>query len=382
MHPLSPSPRVPGIRPIFELEEFDFERMRAALDSGVVSNNGPMLRQFEAELSSYLEVENVAVVSSGFEALLLALKALRLGPVKAVMPSYTYIATLNSIVQSHMHAVLCDIDSATFTMDVGKLEELLERDPDIGCIVPVNVFGVPAEMKAIERLSEHYGVPVVYDNAHGFGTEYLSSRTTPGVAVEVFSLHATKTLPAIEGGLAVSSDKKIIDEIRRLRNHGISGIREETAPGFNSKMDELRAIVGLSSLRIFEEALERRRSYALRIRGAFDRNRDVFVTQFVPTGIRSNFQNLGVLCPAAESLGLCRVMEQFAAFGIGVRSYFDPPIHHIGDFGRGAAFPVTQHVWQQLISFPIHARMSEEDLHFLCSGIEEVSGWIRKNNSG
>ena len=371
-------PRVPGIRPIFELEEVDFERMRSSLASGIVSNNGPMLRQLEAELAGYLKTENVAVVSSGFEALLLALKALRPYRPKVVIPSYTYMATLNSVIQSHLQVVLCEVTADSYTMDVSKLEEMLSRDPEIGCIVPVNVFGVPADMNAINCLAERFAVSIAYDNAHGFGTESSGQRTTPGVAVEVFSLHATKTLPAIEGGLVVSSEKKIVEEVKRLRNHGISGLRTETAPGFNSKMDELRAIVGLASIRGFEAALERRRSYAARIRDAFVRNSDVFVPQVIPPGVKSNFQNLGILCPAADTLGLCSVMERFIEFGIGVRSYFDPPMHHVGHFGNGASFPVTERVWRQLISFPIHARMSEEDLQFLSSGIDEVSDWIRK----
>lgn len=373
-------PRVPGIRPIFELAELDFERMKSALNSGIVSNNGPMLRQLEVELAGYLKTENVAVVSSGFEALLLALKALAPRRPKVVIPSYTYMATLNSVVQCHLQVVLCDINADSFTMDAMKLEEILSRDSQIGCIVPVNVFGVPADMNAIERLAGRFGVPIAYDNAHGFGTECLGQRTTPGVAVEVFSLHATKTLPAVEGGLVISSEKKTVEEVRRLRNHGISGQRDGIAPGFNSKMDELRAIVGLSSIRGFEAALQRRRTYAARIRDAFLRNGDVFVSQLVPPGVQSNFQNLGILCPAAETLGLCNIMEQFMSSGIGVRSYFDPPMHHVGDFGNGGSFPVTQRVWQQLISFPIHARMSEEDLQFLSSGIDEVSEWIRKRN--
>ena len=371
-------PRGPGLRPIFELQDLDFERMKSALNSGIVSNNGPMLRQFEAELARYLKTENVAVVSSGFEALLLALKALGPRRPKVVIPSYTYMATLNSVIQSHLQVVLCDVNADSYTIDVGKLEEILSREHEIGCIVPVNVLGVPADMDAIESLAERFAVPIAYDNAHGFGTECSGQRTIPGVAVEVFSLHATKTLPAIEGGLVVSSTKKIVEEVKRLRNHGISAQRAETAPGFNSKMDELRAVVGLSSIRGFEASLERRRTYAATIRDAFLRNADVFVPQVVPPGIKSNFQNLGVLCPAAETLGLCSVMERFIDFGIGVRSYFDPPMHHVGDFGNGGSFPVTERVWRQLISFPIHARMSEEDLQFLSSGIDEVSDWIRK----
>lgn len=377
-------PRIPGIRPIFELEEIDFQRMQASLSSGIVSNNGPMLRRFEEELAAYLNAENIAVVSSGFEALLLALKALDNGNKKVVLPSYTYIATLNSIVQSQLIPVLCDICPDSFTIDPEKLEEILCRDQEIGYVVPVNVFGVPPDMEAIVRLARKHNVLVAYDNAHGFGTECFASKTTKEVEVEVFSLHATKTLPAIEGGLVVSENINIINEVKRLRNHGISSRPGETAPGFNSKMDELRAIVGLSSIRNFESALERRRNYALQIREAFSRNGDVFISQSIPEGVKSNFQNIGVLCPPAKIIGLGKIIGKFAEFGIGVRSYFDPPMHHIGSFGAGSIFPVTQQTWERLISFPIHARMTEEDLLFLCEGIDHVATCIRdslKNNA-
>jgi dTDP-4-amino-4,6-dideoxygalactose transaminase len=351
---------VPNIRPYFEFDPSALEVIASLLASGRVSNHGPYVQEFERKLAEYLSVPETVAVANGSDALLLTLVALELGRGQAILPAYTYVATLNAVVQAGLEPVFCDIDPASFTMDPAHLARLLLEHADVRCVIPVNVFGVPPALDALNRSCRRAGTKMIYDNAHGFGTESNGRRVPPEPDAQIFSFHATKALPAVEGGLIVSADAAILSRVKRLRHHGLGSHPAEMIPGFNSKMDELRAVIGLQSLGHFSASLARRRASGLRLLESLHRFPETFVTQAVPPEICSNFQNLGVCCPAAEEVGLARVIALFKEHGVAVRSYFDPPMNRFPRFDRGPALPVTDSVWRTLISMPMHSRMTDQ----------------------
>ncbi|MCX5934379.1 MAG: DegT/DnrJ/EryC1/StrS family aminotransferase, partial [Pseudanabaena sp. LacPavin_0818_WC45_MAG_42_6] len=154
---------IPMVKPHFAPDDALMQSFHKSLVTGQTTNGGPHLSSFEKELSDYLGVPDVVVLSNGADALTLGLKALnRQG--KAVLPSYTFIATLNSIVAAGLEPVFCDIDPETFTMSPTALGEILDREDNIACVVPVNVFGVPADLAAISELCQTVGAEIVYDN--------------------------------------------------------------------------------------------------------------------------------------------------------------------------------------------------------------------------
>ncbi|RYD83296.1 MAG: aminotransferase class I/II-fold pyridoxal phosphate-dependent enzyme [Verrucomicrobiaceae bacterium] len=368
---------ISGIRPYFEFDEETLSSIATLLASGQVSNHGPQVHQFEERLAEYLGVKQTLAVSSGSDGLLLAVRALRLEPGKAILPAYTYIATLNAVVHAGLEPVFCDIEPGSFTMDPQVLSELLKQHNDVRCVLPVNVFGVPPDLTTIRQLCDQANTRLLYDNAHGFGTETNGHRFQDEPDVQVFSFHATKTLPAIEGGLIVSNDPDVFSLAKRLRNHGLAPNHSDTIPGFNAKLDEIRATVGLHSLRSFAETLSRRREYGARLTQCFRLFPDIFRVQHIPENVRSNFQNLGIICMPAEELGLSHVLDLFKTRGIGVRSYFDPPLYKFSSFDKGGPLPVTESIWSTLISFPIHSRMTEETLSRMEDAIRSIAGVLQ-----
>lgn len=377
MRPIRDQDNVPAIRPFFEFNEEFLGKIGELLSSGQVSNNGKNLQQFERLLAEYLRVNEAVVVSTGFEALLLALKAFSMPKGKAILPAYTYIATLNAVVHAGLEPLFCDIEPGSFTMDTTKLSGLLEENPDVRCVIPVNVFGIPADLAAIRKLCNQSGAALVYDNAHGFGTEVDGQRLQREPDAQIFSLHATKTLPAVEGGLVVSDDPRVLGAVKRLRNHGLGSSFEETEPGYNAKMDEIRAVVGMESLRNFSETLERRRSYGSRLLRRFDRFSDVYTPQRIPPNVKTNFQNLGVCISPHFRANQQDLIAMFLSHGVNVRSYFNPPLYKFKGFDRGPALPVTESVWQTLLSFPIFSRMPEEVLIKIENAIDQVAETLR-----
>ena len=369
---LPDSDPIPCIRPFFDVDESLLKSVEGLLDCGRVSNNGEQVQNFERLLAQYLRVAETVAVSSGADALLLAIKALVLSPGRAVLPAYTYVATLNAVVHAGLRPVFCEIEPNSFTLDAEHLRELLVRYPDVRCVVPVNVFGVHPDLNSIQALCSQRGIKVLYDNAHGFGSEIDGHRVPRQPHAQVFSLHATKTLPAVEGGLIVSEDPILLSKVKRLRNHGLGSAPAEMIPGFNAKMDEIRAVIGIHSLRHFKESLERRRRYGQRLTTAFGKFSKVYVPQVIPEGLNTNYQNLGVCCLPAAQVGLKKVLELFHTRGIGVRSYFDPPLYKFPGFNTGPELPVTERIWRTLISVPIHSRMSDSMLE----RIEEAAGQV------
>lgn len=366
-------PEIPGIRPYFEVDEEGLQTIAGLLASGQITNNGRHVQEFEKSLANYLGVKETVAVSSGSDALLLALKALSLPCGQVILPAYTYIATLNAVVQAGLEPVFCEIEGDSFTLDVKHLAELLAQQTAVRCVLPVNVFGVPADLLAIRKLCDRAGAKLLYDNAHGFGTEVAGLRISQQPDVQVFSFHATKTLPAVEGGLIVSDNPEVIALTKRLRCHGLAPVAADARPGFNAKMDEIRAVIGRNSLRHFPETLARRRAYGHRLMECFDRFPGVYKVQVIPENVNTNFQNLGVCCPRATHLGLAAVLALFKSRGVGVRSYFDPPLYRFSGFAPDAALPVTELVWQTLISFPIHSRMTEAVLLRIEQAVAEVA---------
>lgn len=366
--------RVPWVRPVFEPDDELLANLEAALTSGRLTNDGPYQREFERQLAAYLQVDDCVAVSSGSDALLLAIWTLGLPRgAKAVLPSFTFIATVNAVVHGGLTPVFCDVDPDTWTLCPNQLRRLLADDPAIRLVVPVNVFGVPPALPAIRDLADAAGATLLLDNAHGVGTEQAGVRCPLEPVAQAFSLHATKTLPAGEGGAIVARDPRLLAELRRLRNHGIAADPLASTLGCNAKMSELHAAVGLSSLRHLEGVLARRREYAARLRRVLrEECGDAFAVQHIPDGVQSNFQNLGVLCQRGMPGGAVRMQAALERCGVETRRYFWPPLHQLPAYRGRWSLPVTEALGEGILCLPLHSRMDPATLAHIESALRRV----------
>ena len=368
---------IPMVRPYFPIDDGLLEHYRRVLASGNVTNCGQNLKNFEKAAANYLDVPDAVIVSSGADALFLVINTLGLAG-KVILPAYTFIATLNAVVLNGLEPIFCDIDPTTYTMCPWSLQKILQQEENVSCIIPVNVFGVPPDLETISETAARANIKIVYDNAHGFGTETHGRRIPQEPLAAVSSFHATKIMPAVEGGIIVSSDPGILKEVRRLRNHGIAPVLTHSTPGMNAKMDEIRAITGLHVLKTFDGVLERRRNYAQRLRECLESFPETFCVQKIPGGVDSNFQNLGVVCLDAETVGLDRIIEAFKSYGVQARSYFNPALHHLSRFEGNFDLPVTDKIFRSLVCLPIHSYMADHHLKQVEQGIRNVSKEFQK----
>lgn len=237
-----------------------------------LTNNGPMVRKFQAELSRYLQVPetNMALFVNGTLALELGYKAMGLFGGEVITTPFTFVATSHALRRVGARPVFADIDPETLCLDPAKVEPLIK--PGITkAIVPVHVYGNVCDIEGFNRLSEKYGIPIIYDAAHAFGVtmgqeekrcggEKWRDSTSIGVAgdMSMFSFHPTKLFHSCEGGLLVFKNPEVQNRLFELRNFAIHSELECTDVGSNAKMNELQALMGLCCLRKIDELLDYR----------------------------------------------------------------------------------------------------------------------------
>lgn len=227
-----------------------------------LTNNGPMLKRFHAELASYLGVPetNMALFNNGTLALELGYYALGLAGGDVITTPFTFVATSHALKRIGATPVFADIDPETLCLSPATAEKLIT--PRTKAIVPVHVYGNVCDIEGFERLREKYGVKIIYDAAHAFGVTYKGCSIAEYGDMSMFSFHPTKLFHSCEGGLLVFRDAALQQKLFDLRNFAIHGELECVDVGSNAKMNELQALMGLLCMKKIDDLLAcRRRIY-------------------------------------------------------------------------------------------------------------------------
>ena len=267
---------------------------------------------------------------------------------------------------------MCIRDS-TWTLCPQAVQRTLERHGDVRAVMSVTAYGVPADHDTLAELADSVGAAYIVDHAHGFGTERGSHRVPAPATFAAWSMHATKVLPAIEGGFITSSDPARLALLRKLRRHGLEpDDMLRSIPGFNSRMDEIRAAVGRASLRRAGQALNRRRAIYNRLRNAAVQSRGgAFQVQRIPDAVHANGQNLALRWTGSAPIDA--VIRAFARLGIEARRYFSPPLNHMDAFAGGDDLPVTEDLGRRILCLPLHTAMSRHEVQRVEAAIEAVA---------
>ncbi|MBD90309.1 MAG: hypothetical protein CL940_08230 [Deltaproteobacteria bacterium] len=367
---------LPAIRPSIPHDHGVMTRIQRLLRSGAVTNDGKNLQALETELSEALGVDDVVVVSSGSEALRLGLYALDLEPGVVVLPAFTYIASASAVVHTGHRPVFCDVDPHTWTLCPQALQRVLEEEREVRAVLSVTAYGVPADHDTLAEIAQEEGAAYIVDNAHGFGTERGSQRVPSPVSFSAWSMHATKVLPAVEGGFITAPDAQLRALLRKLRRHGLEpeDLRQ-SIPGFNSRLDEVRAAVGRTTLRRSGQALNRRRAIYNRLRNAAAQAKGgVFQVQRIPEMVHANGQNLALRWTGDAPVD--EVIRAFARLGVEARRYFWPPLHQIAAFDQDAHLPVTEDLGARILCLPLYTSMTGHEVERVEEAIEQVAATL------
>lgn len=352
------------------MEEY-IEEIRSIWDSHWLTNMGEKHKALQAELQKYMGVPEVELLTNGHMALELSLQAMNLQG-EVITTPFTFASTTHAIVRNGLEPVFCDIDPETYTMDVTQIERLIT---DRTCaILPVHVYGNICNIEEIERIAHKYGLKVLYDAAHTFGETYKGQGIGNFGDASCFSFHATKVFNTIEGGAVCYRDPDMGRRLYELKNFGIHGPEEVDAVGANAKMNEFCAAMGLCNLRHVDEEIAKRRAVVERYREHLEGVDGLRLNVQQPE-VRSNYAYFPVVFD--ENLfGASRneVMDALAQNGIGARKYFYPLTNTFECFhGKYDvdATPVALHVAKRVLTLPLYADLSMEDVDRICKIVLE-----------
>ena len=348
------------------------DEILAAIDrvlTGMQLYLGPETEAFEREWAEYCGVRHAVAVNSGTDALLFALLSADIGPGDEVITvGWTFIATLEAIIQAGAVPKVVDIDPDTMTIDVDRLADAI--GPRTRAIIPVHIYGHPADMDVIMALAAERDIFVLEDAAQAHGAVYHGRRVGALGHAAAFSFYVTKNLSAYgEGGMVTTDSDEIADRVRLLRNHGRTQKAEHTVVGYNGRMHEIQAAILRVKFRRFEQWTARRRQIA-----AVYNERLADLPVRLPAeahGCQHAYHIYAVRTPERD-----RLREALEAAEIGYSLHYltpaskQPAMHpwrlHEADI------PVTEEAAAQVIGLPVHPYTTDEQVEYVCETVRHA----------
>lgn len=390
----------------FALPVIEEEEIREVLDvlrSGWVTT-GPKVKLFEGAFAEYIGCRHAIAVNSCTAALHLALEAVGIGEGDEIITSpMTFAATSEVIRYFKARPIFVDIESATMNLDVKRLEGAVQERCESGdekrlkAILPVHYAGYPCDMDAILGLAERYGLKIIEDAAHAFPTSYKGRRIGTLGDVTCFSFYATKNITTGEGGMITTENEEYADRMRIMSLHGISKdawkrytaegnwYYEIVAPGYKYNLTDIAAGLGVAQLRKADAFLKRRMQIADRYHQAFQElnELDLPLTVDGKEGTTHSW-HLYVIRLRLERLQIDRnkFIDELRRKGIGTSVHFIPL--HLHPYYRETYgyqpddFPVAYETYQRIISLPIYARMTDDDVERVIESVVDVVTSHRK----
>lgn len=359
----------PTIPPISGIKK-DLEKVLA---SGMITNAG-YVKDFEKKVADYIGVKNAIAVNSCTSGLMLLMRSLQLKG-EVILPSFTFHATAHAVVWNNLTPVFVDCDREKFTIDPVEVERSLT--PRTAAIIGVHIFGNPAPALALQEISRRRNIPLFFDAAHGFGSVLQGKRIGSFGTAESFSLSPTKLLTTAEGGIVATNSDALAADIRKGRNYGDSGDYDCAWPGFNARMSELHAVLGLHSLKYLEQNVRRRNRLAEIYTKKLGELPGIGF-QKIDQGDRSSLKDFSIIVDE-KRFGMTRdrLAEALTAENIVVKKYFYPPVHWQKAYKANASsqknkFVNTDYVTTHCLSLPLFSHMKEKDVREIIQAIERI----------
>ncbi|AKB30457.1 UDP-4-amino-4-deoxy-L-arabinose--oxoglutarate aminotransferase [Methanosarcina siciliae T4/M] len=355
---------IPIARPLLGKEEID--AVTEIMNSGMIAQ-GPKVEEFELAFSGYTGCEYAVAVNSGTAALHIALLAHGIGKEDEVITSpFTFIATANSILYTGAKPVFSDIEPDTYNIDPEKIQEKITSKTK--AIMPVHLYGHPADMKAIMEIAEDHKLVVIEDACQSHGAECLGKKAG-SFGTGAFSFYPTKNMTTSEGGIITTNERRIAEKAKIIRAHGSKVRYLHEMLGFNMRMTDIAAAIGLAQLEKLDGfTVARQKNAAV---------------------LSAELQGISGVVPPVTKPGCTHVFHQYtiranrrdelAAFlkekGIGTGIHYPIPIHkqpYYTELGYRDSLPVSEKAADDVISLPVHPALSGDDVQRI---VKETRGF-------
>lgn len=351
----------PFLPPIEEYESL----LKGIWERNWLTNDGPLATGLEQELKKYLGVPDLLYLANGTIALQIAIKALGLKG-EIITTPYSFVATTTSIVWESCTPVFVDIDPLTLNIDPAYIEKAIT--PHTCAILATHLYGNPCDIDAIDSIAKRYGLKVIYDAAHCFGSTYKGRSVFCYGDISITSFHATKIYHTIEGGAVFTEDKDLLQQMARMRNFGLEGGELFAGTGTNGRNSEFHAAMGLVNLKYIDALLAKRKAdylfYQQQLNG-------LSIQQ--PAGnayANSNYAYFPITL--TDEAVLCKMIDALGIHAIFPRRYFHPSLNTLLPQFSVYSCPQSTNVSERTVCLPLYNTITHEEISEICRILLEV----------
>ncbi len=340
---------IPVAKPMLSGNEL--EEIKAVLESGILAQ-GETVARFEEEFARYADTDYGIAVNSGTSGLHTALAALGVGEGDEVITTpFSFIATATSVLMQRAKPVFCDIDPRTYNIDPERLEDAITERTK--ALIVVHLYGLTCDMEPIMEIANENGLKVIEDACQAHGAEYNGKRAGSLGDVGVFSFYPTKNMTTGEGGMITTSDLEVAEKTKMIRNHGQSERYVHPILGYNYRMTNLAAAIGLSQLNMIDQFNEKRQENARYYDELLN-----FESPFVPAGRKHVYHQYTIQVDDRD--GFTKHLEKE---GVGYGVHYPIPIHKqpLMKEYNGQNFPKAEEASKKVVSIPVHPGLTDEE---------------------
>lgn len=368
---------IPVNRPVLEGNERKY--LMDCIDSGWISSEGPFVTQFEQAMAARVARREGVAVCNGTAALDVAVEALNVGPGdEVILPAFTIISCVLQIIRSGATPVLVDCDPRTWTMDVDEVEAKVTGRTR--AIMAVHIYGLPVDMDPLLALADRYGLSVIEDAAEAHGLLYKGQPCGSFGVMSTFSFYPNKHVTTGEGGMILTDDATLAEVCRSLRNLCFQSdarfVHERL--GWNYRMTNLQAAVGLAQVEVLDAAVARKREmgrlYDELLKDLDDVQRPLPATSYAENG----YWVYGLVLSEQTSMDAAAAMRHLAVNGVGTRPFFQPlhlqPALRRRGLFLGESYPVAERLRERGFYVPSGIGLSRKEIEQVAVAIRELFG--------
>ncbi len=332
-----------------------------------LTNNGPTLQRFEKKLADYFDNKNICLFNNGTLALQIGLQGMAISG-EVITTPFTFVATSNALFWNKIRPVFCDIEPDYFTIDPGKIEELIT--PWTTAILAVHVFGYPCQLEKLQTIAKKYDLKLIYDSAHAFGVKIDGKPITDFGDLNMLSFHATKIFHSIEGGALLFKENSYKQTFNYLKNFGFKSETEVVMPGTNAKMNEFQALMGIQVMNYLEKMILKRKEIDAVYR---DHLKDIPGIDFCPSlpqTVDYNYSYMPVLIDEpAYGMSRDNLYEKLKEFNVFTRRYFYPLLCDFACYQSlsiSDPLNIAKSVANKVLTLPTYYNLELDDVHRIC----------------
>jgi dTDP-4-amino-4,6-dideoxygalactose transaminase len=355
---------IPVSKPYIGEEEKAY--VMEVLESGMLAQ-GPKVAKLEERFAQLCEVKHAIATTSGTTALHVALLANGIGPGDEVITTpFTFIASANSILFTGARPVFVDIDPETFNIDPAKIEAAIT--PRTKAILPVHLYGYMCDMDALQVIANKYHLVIVEDACQAVGATY-QGKFAGSFGTGAFSLYATKNVMSGEGGMITTNDDAIAEQCRLIRNHGMKRRYYHEMVGFNFRMSDLHAAIGLAQMDRLAGFTEKRRKNAAYL--------NANIKNVVTPKVNESYGHVWHQYTIKVNGGRDRdaAVKQLNDAGVGTGIFYPVPAHqqqYLCDLIGDVHLPVAEQLAKEVISLPVHPQLNQSDLETIVDAVNKL----------